>query len=149
MTKIVKEINFERVWGKLKSKKGFHRQSFETKHTKHLRLTLVFCEIAHYRNSWISFFQEFFLLLLTKLLFWQGSWTLGYHSIEFRHFPDISGFPKVLPFDNWWFAISISNNRGSFQLCWKKNWVKHQKVSKFYENDCSSPIEFYTESIII
>ena len=31
----------------------------------------------------------------------------------------------------------ISNNRPSFHLWGKKNLVKHQKVSKYYENDCS------------
>ena len=35
--RIVKEIEFEVVWGKLESKKGFQRQSF----TEYLRLTLV------------------------------------------------------------------------------------------------------------
>ena len=30
----------------------------------------------------------------------------------------------------------ISNNRPSFHLWRKENLVKHQKVSKVYENDC-------------
>ena len=30
----------------------------------------------------------------------------------------------------------ISNNRASFHLWWKKNLVKHQKVSEYYENGC-------------
>ena len=30
----------------------------------------------------------------------------------------------------------ISNNRASFHLRWKENLLKHQKVSKYYENDC-------------
>ena len=38
VTKIVKEIKFEGVWGKLESKNGFKRKSF----TKYVRLTLVF-----------------------------------------------------------------------------------------------------------
>ena len=38
VTKIVKEIKFEGVWGELESKTGFQRQSV----TKYLRLTLVF-----------------------------------------------------------------------------------------------------------
>ena len=42
----------------------------------------------------------------------------------------------------------IRNNRPSFHLWWKENFVKHQKVSKYYENDCSYPLlgssaEFY------
>ena len=30
----------------------------------------------------------------------------------------------------------ISNNRELFHLWWKENLVNHQKVSKYYENDC-------------
>ena len=30
-----------------------------------------------------------FLLVLTKLSFWQGEWTLGYHFLKFRHFANI------------------------------------------------------------
>ena len=32
----------------------------------------------------------------------------------------------------------IANNRVSFHLWWKENLVRHQKVSKHYENDCRS-----------
>ena len=57
----------------------------------------------------ISFlFFKSFLLVSTKLSFWQGDWALGwalgYHSMGFRHFPDISLLPKVLSlksFGNW------------------------------------------------
>ena len=31
-----------------------------------------------------------FLLVLTKFLFCQGDWPVGYHSMKFRYFPDIS-----------------------------------------------------------
>ena len=31
----------------------------------------------------------------------------------------------------------ISSNLASFHLWWKENLIKHQKVSKYYENDCS------------
>ena len=30
----------------------------------------------------------------------------------------------------------MSNNRPSFHLWRRKNLVKHEKVSKYYENDC-------------
>ena len=30
----------------------------------------------------------------------------------------------------------INNNHASFHLPWKENLVKHQNVSKYYENDC-------------
>ena len=35
-------------------------------------------------------FFNLFLLVLTKLSFWQEDWALGYQSMKFRHFPDIS-----------------------------------------------------------
>ena len=31
----------------------------------------------------------------------------------------------------------ITNNRASLHLRWNENLVKHQKVSKYYENDCT------------
>ena len=34
------------------------------------------------------------------------------------------------------YTMFTSNNRASFRLWWKKNLVKHQKVSEYYENDC-------------
>ena len=34
------------------------------------------------------------------------------------------------------YTMFISNNRASFHLWWKEHFVKHQKVSKYYENDC-------------
>ena len=55
VTKIVKEIKFEAVWGEVESRKGFQRQSG----TKYLRLTFKFnfC------------FPRDFLLVLTKWSF--------------------------------------------------------------------------------
>ena len=35
------------------------------------------------------FFKSFYTVL-PKLIFWQAEWALGYHSVKFRHFPDIS-----------------------------------------------------------
>ena len=35
------------------------------------------------------------------------------------------------------YAMFISNNRPSFHLWWKENLVKHRKVWKYYETDCS------------
>ena len=36
------------------------------------------------------------------------------------------------------YTMLISNNRASFHLWWKENFVKHQKVSKYHGNDCRS-----------
>ena len=59
-------------------------------------------------------------------------------------------FRRVLRF-SWYFLISqvvrqllrhfvyivfITNYRVSFYLWWKENLVKHQKVSKYYDQDC-------------
>ena len=37
------------------------------------------------------------------------------------------------------YTMFIGNNRPSFHLWWKENLVKHWKVSKYYETDCSIP----------
>ena len=44
-------------------------------------------------SSHVLFFKTF-LLVLTKFPFLQEKLTLGYHSMKFRHFPDISQFLK-------------------------------------------------------
>ena len=35
-------------------------------------------------------FSKSFFAVLTKFIFWQAEWALGYHSVKFRHFSDIS-----------------------------------------------------------
>ena len=30
----------------------------------------------------------------------------------------------------------VSNNCASFHLWWKENLIKHEKILKYYENDC-------------
>ena len=40
------------------------------------------------------------------------------------------------------YFMFIINNRTSFHLWWKGNWLKHQRVSKYYENDCSYHLPF-------
>ena len=69
-------------------------------------------------------------------MFWQGQWALGYDFMEFWHFSDISLFPKIVQqlVRKLVNTIFISNNDASFHLRLKENLVKHQKVSKYYEN---------------
>ena len=55
VTKIIKKIKFEGVWGKLEAKKCFQRQPF----TKYLRLTLVSMWNSAHGKSLISVFQKF------------------------------------------------------------------------------------------
>ena len=73
--------------------------------TGYLRLTLVFVLGSARREGFNICFFRMFLVLLPKLSFWRGDWALGYHSMGFGHFPDISRFPKILSlqsFSNSW-----------------------------------------------
>ena len=36
----------------------------------------------------------------------------------------------------------ITNNHTSFHLWWKENLVRHQKVSKYYDHDCSLTLSY-------
>ena len=56
VTKNVKEIKFEEIWGKLVSRKGFQRQSV----SKYLRLTLVFTLNSTLREKFNCYFSEVF-----------------------------------------------------------------------------------------
>ena len=42
----------------------------------------------------------------------------------------------------------ITNNHESFHLWWKKNLVKHHKVSKYYRQDCRSCISKINNTFI-
>ena len=75
------------------------------------------------------------MLGLTKFSFWQGDCTLGYHSIWFGHFPDPKSYFVRQLLRQLLYTMFISNNRASFHLWWRGNWVKHHKVSKYYESN--------------
>ena len=123
VTKNVKEIKFGEVWCEIEIKRSFQRQSF----TKYLRLTLAFRWSSSLHEKFNLFFKSFSLVLI-KFWLWQEDWALGYHSVKFWDFSDISG--QLV------YTMFITNNCASFHLWWKKNLVKHQKVSKYYENYC-------------
>ena len=76
VTKIVKEIKFEGVWGELEVIICFQRQPF----TKYLRLTLVSMWNSALREKFKSLFFNSFLLVMTRFTFCQKNWALGYHS---------------------------------------------------------------------
>ena len=74
VTRIVKEINGEGVWGDLEAKNCFQRQSF----TKYLRLTLAFMRNSALREKFLRKFfdsiNKIFILagkLGTRLLFYE------------------------------------------------------------------------------
>ena len=46
-------------------------------------------------GGWLLLFGGF-MLVLAKFSVLRGGWALGYHSMGFRHFSNISQFPKIL-----------------------------------------------------
>ena len=58
--------------------------------TKYLRQTLVFMRNSEMRESFSFCLLAVFLLVSTKFSFWDGDWALGYNSMRFRSFPDLS-----------------------------------------------------------
>ena len=89
----------------------------------------------------VWFLFKIFLLELAKFWVFQWDWALGYHPTGFWNFPDISWFPKILSlksFGNSWSNSYYHRYMPSFHLWWKELLVKHQEVSKCYENDCRS-----------
>ena len=110
--KIVKQIKFEGVWGKLVARTCFKKQSF-TRYLRDTWDTLKFlCKIAHCGKGSISVLQE---------IFGSRSWILSH--LVTRETTRIYQF--------------ITNNQFLFHLWWKKNLLNHQKVLKCYEHDCS------------
>ena len=66
VTKIVKEINFEGVWGELESKKDSKRQPFIVKRQKDFRLTLVFMSNSALREKFNFYFPRVFASINRK-----------------------------------------------------------------------------------
>ena len=86
-------------------------------------------------------FFKGFLLVLAKYLFWRGYWALGYYSREFR---DLTRESTRI-----YHVLFISNSRTSFHLWWRENLVKHQKIPKYYVNDCRTPATPKMEFLVI
>ena len=55
---------------------------FETNSSFHAKL--------HSMGKFYFLLFKSILLVLTKFSFWQKDWALGYHSMKFRDFPDLS-----------------------------------------------------------
>ena len=81
-TKTDKEIKFEGGWTELEARKCFQGQSF----TKYLKLTLVFMQNSVLQKKFIISVFEVFFPLLTKFLFLQKGWVVGYYSTKFKDF---------------------------------------------------------------
>ena len=63
----------------------------DTRHFYGNQITQVFNKICTLEtpNQLILFFSSF-LQVSTKFLFWEEDWVLGYNSIKFSGFPDLS-----------------------------------------------------------
>ena len=120
----------------LKAKNCFIHKIFETNCGRNAKQSTT--------GKGLFLFFKSFLLRLTKFLFWQEGWVLGYHSLKFWDFSDVFWFLKIvrrkLLADSW---------GNSYVPCLlliielrltcseeKENLLKHQKVSKCYETDC-------------
>ena len=137
VTTIVKEIKLEGVWGELEPKLGFQRQSFP----KYLRLTLVFTWNSALREKF-SFYFSRFVARIDKIIFYTRRlhtrvsfdevYTLSWYFLISEHCKSyvVRHLMRQLVY-----TIFISNNCASSNLWWKDNLVKHQQVSKYYEND--------------
>ena len=74
---------------------------------KKFTVTLVFMWSTELRERFNYYFWGHLCHYKTKFSFWRGDWALGYHSVKFRHFPNISVFSKILS------LISFSNSWGN------------------------------------
>ena len=83
-----------------------------------------------------------FLLVLIKFSLWQGDRALAFILWSLGTFLILSNFLRsnVLSRSATREAARIYHvckyNCASFHLWWKQNFVKHQRNSKYYENDC-------------
>ena len=112
--------------------------------------------LQYLRQTQFQFlFVRRFILVLTKFSFPGEGKGMGNNSMELWDFPDISffscvgilpasrrKFAKILSRDADYIYQFITNNHASFHLLWKKNLLKHQKVSTYYEHGCSSIMTF-------
>ena len=100
------------------------------------------CGVVHCGGGLVSVFQGFFCWYWRSLHFGGGTgrWPIvlwGFGSIlMFPNFLRISVLSCSATRRQLVYTMLISNNRTSFHLWRKENLVKHQRVLKYYENDC-------------
>ena len=107
--------------------KAGHLQSF----TKYLKQTLAFMWNSAIREKFTRKFFIFLELLasIDKIFILAGR--QGSNSSKFWDFKLSYVVPQLVK--QLAYTMFITNNRALFQLGWKENLVKHQKVSKYYE----------------
>ena len=77
---------FISIYGHITSSKTKKLQPF----TKYLRLTLVFMQNSALQEKFNFCFSRVFCWYQQKFSFWQEDWALGYYSMKFQDFPNIS-----------------------------------------------------------
>ena len=76
------------------------------------------------------------LWFLAGFSFWCGGWALRCHLWGLNTFLIFPNINKSWVVRQLTYTMFISNNHTPFHLWWKEHLVKHQRVSKYYENDC-------------
>ena len=103
------------------------------------------CQIVQYGKIFIFIFSSF-LLVSGAFWVWGEGWPLGYNPMKFWDFPDLSWFLKILNLKSWgkssdsWYIpyfLLIITLRFTCGEKKKENFVKYQKVSKYYVHDCT------------
>ena len=97
----------------------------------YLGLALVLCGMVHCGGGGLIAVFWYFFATVGGVFILAGGWALGYHSMGFGHFANVSQVPGVLSLTSFG-KSSGRNNRPSFHLWWKEN----QSVSKYFENNC-------------
>ena len=90
------------------------------------------------RKSSVSFFPGVFCWCWHNF---GGDWALGYNSMKFWDYSDLSWFPKIQSLLSvrqfviqLVYLIFITNNHALFHFGRNENLVKHQKFSKYYDH---------------
>ena len=112
------------------------------------------CETVHYGKGLSSAFEKIFASA-NKIFILAGGLGTGHWAIILWNLDTFLIFPNFLRYffscvgnegrlaanmvvrqllRQLVYTMSVSNNHPSFHLWWKENLVKHQKVSKYYEN---------------
>ena len=97
-----------------------------------------------HKKSSVTIFQEF-LLVLTKVSFWEEHWALGYNSMKVWGFLELFGnFWGNLCVPCSWLIITLSCTCGE-----RKIWSNIKKISKHFDHDCLQEINLPFMSLLI
>ena len=126
------------AWVKIK------KRFSETSLLLYLRIILIFMWNNALREKFNFYFSKAFCWYWRGFPFWgRGSWVLSAILWGFDIFLVFRNLLRSWVLRRWvtpeatQHVMFISNNCASFHVWWTENLLKHQKVSKYYENSCS------------